>query len=78
MAILIGALLFALPFLLYLAWWRLSGSGPAGPLPLVALGLGALGLVIALGAALVFGLSRGIEPGDRYVPARIEGGEIRR
>jgi hypothetical protein len=71
MALFVGFLLFATPFLLYALWWRLSGAqGSKGP-PLIALGLGVLGVVIALVVALQFGFSRAIEPGERYVPARI-------
>lgn len=71
MALFLGLLLFATPFLLYALWWRLSGAkGSKGP-PLIALGLGVLGVIAALAGALHFGFSRSIEAGERYVPARI-------
>ena len=71
MALFLGFLLFATPFLLYALWWRLSGAqGSKGP-PLIALGLGVLGVLLALAGALHFGFSRAIDPGERYVPARI-------
>lgn len=71
MALFLGFLLFATPFLLYALWWRLSGAqGSKGP-PLIALGLGVLGVLLALAGALQFGFSRAIDAGERYVPARI-------
>jgi hypothetical protein len=71
MALFLGFLLFATPFLLYALWWRLSGArGSKGP-PLIALGLGVFGVLVALALALQFGFSRAIEPGERYVPARL-------
>ena len=79
MAIILGLLFFAAPFLLYTLWWRLSGAqGAKGP-PVIALALGLLGVAAALAGALHFGLSRSFERGEAYVPARIspEGQVIR-
>ncbi|MFN3448077.1 MAG: hypothetical protein ACK44F_05225 [Roseococcus sp.] len=71
MALILGFLLFAAPFLLYALWWRLSGArGAKGP-PVIALALGLLGVAAALAGALHYGLSRSFERGEAYVPARI-------
>lgn len=78
MAILLGLLLFLLPFALYALWWRYAGQDRAEGPPLIALALGGAGLAAAVLLAIYFGQSRSLEPGEAYVPARIEGGTIRR
>lgn len=68
--------LFFLPFLLFWAWLRWSGrlSGPRqiGLFALVA------GLLVAtlLGLGLAASLTESGAPGDQYIPAREENGQI--
>jgi hypothetical protein len=64
--------LFVLPITLFvLAWW----SGRLAPSPAMLAG-SLLGLTL-LGTALIwFGLERRIDPGERYVPARLVHGQI--
>jgi len=78
MPVIIGFLLFSLPFLAYALLWHLSGRKGGKALPLTALIVGAVGLALALALTIQWGLSRGMERGEPYVPARIEGGTIRR
>ena len=76
MAILLEFSLFALPFLAYLGWWRLlgrkAGHEPSRRLVMLA----AIGVGCALAGAVYYGLSRSMDRGQTYVPARIEGGAI--
>jgi hypothetical protein len=78
MPLILGFLLFALPFLAYALLWQLGGRKGGKARPLAALGVGAAGIVLALAFTIHWGLSRGMERGETYVPARIEGGTIRR
>lgn len=76
MAWLIELAAFSLPFLLYAGWLRLGGRR-AEP-SRATLSLAAVGLACGLAGALYYGLSRSLDRTERYVPARIEAGEIRR
>lgn len=78
MPLFLGLLLFALPFLAYALYWHLTGRKGGRALPLAALGVGAAGIALALALTIHWGQSRSLERGEAYVPARIEGGVIRR
>ncbi|WP_424812912.1 hypothetical protein [Roseococcus sp. YIM B11640] len=78
MGLLIELFFFALPFLAYLTWWRLSGSKPGHEPSRWMIGLAAVGVLCGLAAAIYYGLSRSLGEGEAYVPARIESGGIRR
>jgi hypothetical protein len=67
---------FALPFLLYALWLRVGGRRMEPSR--ATLSLAAVGIACMLAGALYYGLSRSLERGEAYVPARIEAGEIRR
>ncbi|WPB86563.1 hypothetical protein [Sediminicoccus rosea] len=76
MAALLEFSLFALPFLVYLAWWRVSGRKPGHEPSRRILTLAAIGVACGVAGAVYYGLSRSFERGERYVPARIERGVI--
>lgn len=76
MAALLEFSLFALPFLIYLVWWRVSGRKPGHEPSRRILTLAAIGVACGVAGAVYYGLSRSFERGERYVPARIEGGVI--
>lgn len=73
MPYLIEALLFASPFLLYALWVRFN---PGRGVRAHALLLGLIGVVLSIGGAAWYGLSRGMERGTAYVPPRMEGGRV--
>lgn len=62
------ALLFAVPFLAFLAW-RLVG--PRGRVPTRAVIAAALSLAVLAVALAWFGLGRVVPPDSPYVPARL-------
>ncbi|MFL1462160.1 hypothetical protein ACI6QG_08160 [Roseococcus sp. DSY-14] len=69
-----AALLFLLPLVAFVLWMRLGqGRLPSrGTLAVLAV------LVLATVAALAWwGLGRGIERGERYVPAVLRDGQVR-
>lgn len=73
MGVIFGLILFLLPFAIYALWWYLAGQkDDISPPPLI-LGLAAIGVVMMVGLALFYGLSRSKDPDAEYVPARIEG-----
>ncbi|WP_426959294.1 hypothetical protein [Muricoccus radiodurans] len=73
MPYLIEALLFLAPFALFLLWTRLNPRQEAGtPWLLLAL----VGLVLSIGAAAWYGLSRSMAPGTAYVPPSLQNGHI--
>ncbi len=76
MAGLLGFFLFALPFLAYLAWWHLKGRKSGHEPSQRILMLAAIGVACGVAGAIYYGLSRSFERGEKYVPARIEGGVI--
>ena len=78
MAALLEFSLFALPFLAYLAWWRVMGRKPGHEPSRRILMLAAIGVACGVAGAVYYGLSRSFERGEKYVPARIEGGMITR
>ncbi len=78
MAVLLEFALFALPFLLYLAWWRIAGRKPGHEPSQRIVMLAAIGVFCMVAGGVYYGLSRSFERGEKYVPARFEGGEIRR
>jgi drug/metabolite transporter (DMT)-like permease len=78
MAALLEFALFTLPFLIYLAWWRLAGRKPGHEPSRRILTLAAIGIACGVAGAVYYGLSRSFERGEKYVPARIEGGVITR
>ena len=67
MPYLFEAILFLLPFGLYAIWLRLNPGQAVGT---HALALAVLGLVLSIGGAILYGLSRGMDPGAVYVPPR--------
>jgi hypothetical protein len=73
MPYLFEALLFAAPFALYAIWLRLN-PGQAVATHLLAVAL--VGLILAIGAAAWYGLSRGMDPNTAYVPPRSQNGRI--
>jgi len=78
MAVILELLFFAIPFAVYLIWWRFWGRQP-GHVPSERLiGLAAVGVACALAGAVYYGLGRSFDRGEKYVPARIDGGEITR
>ncbi|MDB5411709.1 MAG: hypothetical protein JWR10_44 [Rubritepida sp.] len=76
MGVLIEFTFFALPFLAYVVWWRLAGRKPGHEPSKRLVGLAAVGVACGLAAAVYYGVSRSLNQGERYVPARIERGEI--
>lgn len=75
MGVLIEFFFFALPFLAYLAWWRVAGRKPGHEPTRRLVMLAAIGVLCGVAAAIYYGLSRSLE-GDDYEPARIERGRI--
>ena len=67
---------FALPFGLYALWLRLGGRRMEPSR--ATLSLAVVGIACMLAGALYYGLSRSLDRGERYVPAHLENGEIRR
>ena len=67
-----GAL--ALPFVLYALWLRLGGRHLTPSRGTLVLAL--VGIACMLAGGLYYGLSRSLDRGERYVPARIEDGRI--
>lgn len=70
-----AVLLFLVPIVAYLIWWQVSGRPAITPSRGLLLGLAAL-IFGGIALALWFGLSRAIEPGERYAPAVLRGGEV--
>jgi hypothetical protein len=63
--------MFAAPFALYAVWLILGRKLDARMFWIAVIGL------LAMGAATVwFGLERSLPPDERYVPARLENGQI--
>lgn len=73
MPYLIEAILFLSPFALYALWLRLNPGRAVGT-HVIALSL--LGLVLSIGGAIWYGLSRGMDPNAAYVPPRATGSGI--
>ncbi|MBW6398151.1 hypothetical protein KPL78_09855 [Roseomonas sp. HJA6] len=73
MPYLIELLLFLLPFAAYGLWRRMNPRAEPSSILLV---LAALGIVLMLGGAFWYGLSRSMRPGTEYVPAHMEGDHI--
>jgi len=67
MPYLIEAILFLAPFGLYALWLRLN---PGRAVATHVLALALAGLVVAIGGAVLYGLSRGMDPNAAYVPPR--------
>ena len=61
------AILFLSPFALYALWLRLNPGRAVGT-HMIALAL--VGLVLGIGSAILYGLSRGMDPNAAYVPPR--------
>jgi hypothetical protein len=70
---LIELLLFLVPFAAYGLWRR---AHPATEPSTILLALAGLGVVLMLGGAVWYGLSRSMQPGVAYVPAHLEGARI--
>jgi hypothetical protein len=68
MGVLIGAILFLLPFGVYLLWRR---TRPDGEPSVRMLTLAGIGVALALAGFLAYGFSRGMAPDEAYIPARI-------
>jgi hypothetical protein len=73
---LLSLILLVAPLAAYAVWWRMTGRQPEVRPSVRLLALIGAGIICALAGALVYGFSRGIEPGDRYQPAQIRGGEV--
>lgn len=73
MGVLFGLIMFLLPFGIYILWWYLAGQKEDLTPPPLILGLTGIAIVMMVGFALYYGLSRSIDRGTAYVPARIEG-----
>ena len=69
---LVELLLFFLPLAIFLLSWWFGRLAPSPALLVVCLA----GLLVLGGALVYFGIERRIDPGKRYVPARLVGGEI--
>ncbi|MBP0491347.1 hypothetical protein [Roseomonas indoligenes] len=63
------AILFLAPFALYALWLRFN---PGRAVATHVIALAVAGLVVAIGGAIFYGLSRGRSPTTLYVPPRIE------
>ena len=64
-----------LPFLVYLIYARLArGSGGTGDTPWIALAAAGVGLMAV--SLISWSLLTGSDPGETYVPARLEDGEL--
>jgi uncharacterized membrane protein len=70
---LIEALLFLLPFAAYGLWRRANPSTEPSTVLLV---LAACGVVLMLGGAIWYGLSRSMEHSRDYVPVQLERSDI--
>lgn len=68
MGFLIGAILFLLPFGVFLLWRR---ANPEGEPSVRMLTLAVIGVVLAVAGFLAYGFSRGMDPDAAYIPARI-------
>jgi hypothetical protein len=73
MGVVFGLILFLLPFGIYALWWYLAGQKEDVTPPPLVLGLAGIAVVMTVGLAFYYGLSRSIDRGTAYVPARIEG-----
>lgn len=62
------AILFLSPFALYALWLRFNPGRAVGS-HVIALAL--VGLAIGIGGAVLYGLSRGMDPNAVYVPPRV-------
>ncbi|MCW8087274.1 hypothetical protein OF850_16690 [Roseococcus sp. MDT2-1-1] len=69
-------LLFISPFALYALWLRMGGRALSPSAAVLA--LTTIGLVAAIAVAFWLGQERALDRNERYVPARIEDGTIRR
>ncbi len=69
MAYLIEALLFLTPFAAYGLWRRANPSAQPSTILLV---LGAVGVMLMLGGAIWYGLSRSMEHSRDYTPAHLQ------
>ena len=67
---LVPVLLFLTPFAGFLLWRRLRPGGADPPWPFLA--LAGAGLALAAAGLAAYGLSRRMEQGSTYVPARLE------
>jgi uncharacterized membrane protein len=72
-AYLIEALLFLTPFAAYGLWRRANPSTEPSTIMLV---LGAIGVVLMLGGAIWYGLSRSMEHSRDYEPAHLQRSDI--
>jgi hypothetical protein len=68
MGYLIGAVLFLLPFGVYVLLRR---AQPEGEPSVKLLGVAGIGVVLAIAGFLVYGLGRGMAPDVAYVPATL-------
>ena len=73
MPYLVEFLLFLLPFAAYGLWRRMNPRTEPSAILLV---LAAIGVVLMLGGAFWFGVSRSLPAGTTYVPAQMEGDHI--
>jgi peptidoglycan/LPS O-acetylase OafA/YrhL len=65
---LIGAILFLLPFAVFLLWRR---ANPEGEPSVRMLTLAGIGVVLAVAGFVIYGFSRGMDRDAAYIPARI-------
>lgn len=68
MGFLIGAILFLLPFAVYLLFRRATSEGEPSVRMLTLAGIG---VVLAVAGFMLYGLSRGMDRDTAYIPARI-------
>jgi hypothetical protein len=73
MGVVFGLIFFLLPFGIYALWWYLAGKKEDITPPPLVLGMAGIAVVMTVGMALYYGMSRSIDRGIAYVPARIEG-----
>ncbi len=73
MPYLVEMLLFLLPFAAYGLWRRLNPRTQPSTILLILAGVG---VVLMVGGAFWYGVSRGSAPGSTYVPAQLEGERI--
>jgi len=73
MPYLIEILLFLLPFAAYGLWRRMNPNAEPSSIVLI---LAVLGIVLMVGGAFWYGLSRSMRPDTEYVPAHMEGSHI--